>query len=562
MHSLTLAVIASIPIVVSLGLLIGLKWSGFKALGVGWLLAIFLGLTVWRMESLWVVAASIYGTLQAFEIILIIFGAILLMNYLDLSGAISTIRWHFSTISEDRRIQLLIIGLGFITIMEGAAGFGTPGALAAPLWIGLGFPPLAAAIFGIIFNAAQPPFGASGTPIIGGVGAVIEDVLDESISKEEFLAEVTAWTSLGTGLALSFWGVLCVFLLGFWFSKPGENSLKKGWNTLKPVLPFALFLGFLAGFSQFLIAWFIGPELPTIIAGFAVFIIGSIMAKKDILQPEKSWDFPDRNSWTDLWTGGLNLKNIGDAPKREMSVLKAWSPYLLVTGILLVTRWPGLGFVEILRQYSLTIPSILGTELSFTIEYLYLPGTMPFIPVAIASGLIYKMKFSKIEAAWKKSLKQVGPAALTLAVAVAMTQVMIQSSTNTADITGMMDVLSMFIASTAGSWFPAISPWIGVLGAFMTGSTTSSNILFSVMQHDAAANTGISRTVAVALQNIGSGIGNMLSILNIVAICSIVGLNGEEGEILHKAIIPTLIFGSATSLLGLILIYIVGVDVY
>lgn len=562
MEPLNLALIASIPILFSFGLLVGLKWSGFKALGIGWLIAIFLGLFVWEMETVWLAASSIYGALQAFEIVLIIFGAILLMNYLDLSGAISTIRWHFSTISDDRRVQLLLIGLGFITIMEGVAGFGTPGALAAPLWIGLGFPPLAAAVFGVVFNAAQPPFGASGTPVIGGIGAVIEDVLGEGITEAEFLAEVTAWTSVGTGLALSFWGVLCVFLLGYWFSSSGENSLMSGWKALKPVLPFALFLGLLAGISQFLVAWFVGPELPTIVAGFTVFIVGSIMAKKDIMQPDTPWNFPDRDSWTDLWTGGLKLENIGDNPAKEMSVLKAWSPYLLVTAILLITRWPGLGLVDLLKQYSLTLPAILGTDLSFTVEYLYLPGTMPFIPVAILSGLIYKMRFSNVELAWVKSLKQVGPAALTLAVAVAMTQVMIQSSTNNADIIGMMEALSMFIASTAGAWLPAISPWIGVLGAFMTGSTTSSNILFGVLQHDAAADTGISRVLVVALQNIGSGIGNMLSILNIVAICSVVGLHGEEGEILHKAVIPTLVFGVVISLLGLFLVYVLGVNAY
>ena len=155
-----------------------------------------------------------------------------------------------------------------------------------------------------------------------------------------------------------------------------------------------------------------------------------------------------------------------------------------------------------------------------------------------------------------------GPAALTLGLAVAMTQVMIQSSANPEGMLGMMEILSAFIASIAGWWLPAISPWIGVLGSFMTGSTTSSNILFSVMQHDAAAASGISRSMTVALQNIGSGIGNMLSILNIVAICSVVGLHGEEGEILHKALLPALIFGITASILGLIMIYVFGEGVY
>jgi len=112
------------------------------------------------MEPNWLLASAVYGALQVDIIILIVFGAILLMNYLEGSGAIATIRWYFGQIEEDRRIQVLLIGLGFMTIIEGAAGFGTPGALAAPLFIGLGFPPLAAAVFGLFFNAPNPPFGA------------------------------------------------------------------------------------------------------------------------------------------------------------------------------------------------------------------------------------------------------------------------------------------------------------------------------------------------------------------------------------------------------------------
>jgi hypothetical protein len=179
------------------------------------------------MEPAWWAAAAVYGALQALEIILIVFGAILLMNHLEGSGAVETIRRHFSQITEDRRVQVLLIGLGFVTLIEGAAGFGTPGALAAPLMVGLGFPALAAAVFGLMFNAPQPPFGAAGTPVIGGIGAVIDEgVLGSGVTLPTFLDEVTAWTALVTGTALVFWGLFGVFLLLFWFGRDEERSLR------------------------------------------------------------------------------------------------------------------------------------------------------------------------------------------------------------------------------------------------------------------------------------------------------------------------------------------------
>ena len=129
---LSLAFVGVIPIGVAFVLLAGLRWSAARAMGVGWLLAGGIGLTYWGMEIDWLAASAVYGAFQAVDIILIVFGAILLMNYLEGSGAIATIRWYFGQIEEDRRIQVLLIGLGFMTIIEGAAGFGTPGQYPTP----------------------------------------------------------------------------------------------------------------------------------------------------------------------------------------------------------------------------------------------------------------------------------------------------------------------------------------------------------------------------------------------------------------------------------------------
>jgi len=565
---LSLALVGAVPIGVAFVLLAGLRWSAARAMGVGWLLATAIGLTYWSMEPNWLVASAVYGALQAVDIILIVFGAILLMNYLEGSGAIATIRWYFGQIEEDRRIQVLLIGLGFMTIIEGAAGFGTPGALAAPLLIGLGFPPLAAAVFGLFFNAPNPPFGAAGTPVIGGTGAVIEPALSGSMSVGEFLSMVSAWSGVITGLTYVFWGLLGVFFLTYWFGDEDGRSVSSAARSTLPIAPFALLLGAVTGGTQLAIAWFVGPALPDIAAGFVVLAVGLLLANNDVLVPEREWDFPAESTWTDTWLGGLELDEIArDQPNKEMPVLLAWTPYLLVALALLVTRWPDLtvGGVAVLgwiQSFTVGLDSILGTDLGYTLQYLYLPGTMPFIPIAILTGLLHRMDTSEMGAAWRRSIAQVAPAALTLIIAVSMTQVMIQSQTNTADLLGMMEALSRALAMGAGGLLPMVSPWVGAIGSFMTGSNTSSNILFSVLQYDAAQTIGLSRTIVVSLQNVGGGLGNMVSVLNVAAICGVVGITGREGDLLRKAVVPMALFALFAGLFGMLLTYVLVPGLY
>jgi lactate permease len=215
-----------------------------------------------------------------------------------------------------------------------------------------------------------------------------------------------------------------------------------------------------------------------------------------------------------------------------------------------------------IQSFTVGLDSILGTDLGYTLQYLYLPGTMPFIPIAILTGLLHRMDTSEMGAAWRRSIAQVAPAALTLVIAVSMTQVMIQSQTNTADLLGMMEALSRALAMGAGGLLPMVSPWVGAIGSFMTGSNTSSNILFSVLQYDAAQTIGLSRTIVVSLQNVGGGLGNMVSVLNVAAICGVVGITGREGDLLRKAVVPMALFALFAGLFGMLLTYVLVPGLY
>jgi lactate permease len=407
----TLALAGAAPIAAVFVLMAGLRWSAARAMAVGWALAAALGLALWRMEPAWLAAAAVYGALQALEIVLIIFGAILLMLHLSASGALDTIRAHITGLVADRRIQVLLIGMGFMMVIEGAAGFGTPGALAAPLLIGLGFPPLAAVVFGLVFNAPQPPFGAAGTPVIGGVGAVVdEQVLVGEMTPAAFLDGVSGWTGVVTGAVLVAWGLFAVFLLLLWFGRGEERSFGGALRGVLPVAPFALLLGVLGGGVQFAVAWLFGPELPDIASGFVVLGVGALLARRGVLVPKEAWAFAPAGEWPPHWSGGLapagaatgasggadpaadheghagttGAQDAGSPaaavsaaapPERQMSVLMAWTPYLLVALVLLVTRWPGLDLAAVLRSYSLDIERVLGQDLSYSLRPLYLPGS-------------------------------------------------------------------------------------------------------------------------------------------------------------------------------------------
>jgi lactate permease len=318
-----------------------------------------------------------------------------------------------------------------------------------------------------------------------------------------------------TSAALALWGVLMVFLLLLWFGRESERTLRGALAGTLPVMPLALVLGTVAGATQLAVAAAFGPELPNIAAGFTVLGLGVLLVRRGLLVPGHTWDFPAPGSWPAAWRGNAGGTVDQERPAEaagapSMSVLLAWTPYLIVALVLIVTRWPGLGLDLWLRERSLDVARIAGQDLSFSLRYLYLPGVIPFIPVALLTAVLHRMDGRAVAAAWRTSIRQIVLPAVTLIVAVSMTQVMIQSATNTLGMPGMMEALSQAAARGAGPLLPAMAPWIGTLGTFMTGSTTSSNVLFAALQHDAAAEVGISRTVVVALQNTGGGIGTNL----------------------------------------------------
>ncbi|MBU8913618.1 MAG: L-lactate permease [Spirochaetales bacterium] len=548
------ALLASLPILVTIALMVGFNWPAKRVMPIAWVIALAIAASYWRMPVRWLAGATVSGLLSAFNILLIVFGAILLMNTLKHSGAINAINGTFHRISPDRRIQAIVVAFLFVSFIEGAAGFGTPAALAAPLLVSLGFPPLAAVILTLVGDSTAVSFGAVGTPIIGGVARVLdspgvrEAVAGYGWSWETFIGQIGLWSALPHFVVGTVMPLVIVMILTKFFGP--KRSFKEAFE----VAPFALFAGLSFSIPYVLIAAFVGPELPAILGALIGLTVTILAARRGFLMPQKAWDFGSTDSWDDEWlstAGGGHETRARDQAAAEahggehrIGPLLAWLPYLLVALILVATRIPAFGIKQLITAPGVTIrwDGILDTTLNYTLQLLYLPGTVPFILVSLVTIGLHRMRREEATEAWSLSVKQIGPALIALVFAVAMVNVMRFSGNNPLDRPDMISALSEAAARALSPVWTFVAPFVGALGTFMTGSNTVSNVLFAGFQYGVAAEAGLSRTIIVGLQVVGGAAGNMICVHNVVAASTTVGVLGREGRIIRTNLLPAAIY--------------------
>lgn len=541
------AFLAFLPILVTIVLMAAFNWPAKRALPLAWVLSACITLTTWQMDFQYVLGYSLFGALKAIDILIIIFGAILILNTMKQSGAMASINNGFMKITKDRRIQAIIIGWMFGAFIEGAAGFGTPAAICGPLLVGLGFPPLAAAMVALVFNSTPVSFGAVGTPIFGTMSTIAGNLQAVGVDSEAFKLIMTKWIAIPHGLAGTFIPLLGICLLTKFFGK--EKSIKPALAAA----PFAIFAGLVFVIPYIITASLLGPEFPSLIGAFIGLPIVLWAAKTGFLTPKTPWDFPHKSKWEKDWKSVTDSGDVGEA---KMSLARAWAPYVLIAIILIVTRIPSLGLKEILAAQEIVISNILGIEnLNYTLKWAYLPGTVPFILVAVITHLIHGMSGQQIKTAWANTFKQLTGAALALLAGVAMVQLMLNSDVNAGGLDSMMTAMAKAAASISGDAYPFLAPFIGMLGAFMSGSNTVSNILFSSFQFETASILGMPEVLIVALQVIGGAVGNMICVNNVVAVCATVGCIGVEGKIIRRNAIPCFIYGIVVATAVAIMIY-------
>lgn len=540
-----LALLALLPILTALVLMVAFRVPATRAMPLAWLVAAACAFFGWDLEISYIAAMSIHGAITAVGVLVIIFGALIILATLQNSGGMETIQYGMQKISPDSRVQAIIIGCMFTAFIEGAAGFGTPAALAAPLLLSLGFPPLSAAIFCLVLNSFPVTFGAVGTPIIMGfeyINPMVQLAIDSGAdgvnfhSVAEFQKIIGQWAMI-LHAAMIF--ILPVFMLGFITRFFGPD---RRWADGFKAWKFSIFASTSYFIPSFLFAWFVGPEFPALIGGLTGLGIVVIGAKKGFLLPKEIWTFGDPSGWDPQWSG--TISGGSTEFKSHMSQFKAWMPYLLIGLILVATRIPALGLKSILAGIVIRFPHILGYEnVNNALQPLYLPGTIPFMLVALLTIYFHGMGSGKAALAWKQALGNLKNPAIALISATALVSIFRLSEQNPADLPSMPMALAEFVSSTAGGTWPMFAGFIGGLGSFITGSNTISDLLFGEFQWGVAESGGFSRQIMVAAQGVGGAFGNMVCINNVVAVCAVVGLVGKEGDILKKTAIPFVFYG-------------------
>jgi len=572
--------VAAIPLLLAGILLVGFLWPATRAMPIAWVAALAVGYFAWNMPVNWLAAASAVGVITAITILWIVFGALVLLYTLMEAGAFDRINRGFATVSDDRRVQIVLIAFFMATFIEGAAGFGTPAAVVAPLLLGLGFPALAAVVAGIIGHIIAVTYGAVGTPIIVGIQNPMENVeftrtaIEEGgMTVQEFSVEVAAWAATYHALVGFMMPLFAVGMVVYFFGDPDERSLAPAWE----VAPLCLFAGISFAVPYWISAWFLTAEFPSLIGSMVGGTIVLSVLRAGYFLPDDEWEFPEREKWADHWVGtiepGQSNGSNGGSPEAEaadlsggedMSLLKAWSPYIALVILLVITRAvdPISNFIGS-DPFVIGFSDILGTTLGGSFAWMSVPGFWLIVSAVLAIP-IFGMSGQEVGDAWKEAGRKIVSPFIALVFVIAMVQVMLQSGAHPGapEVGSMIVLLAQTTADTLGPAYPAFASLIGALGAAMAGSNTVSNITFGAFQFEAATQLGLPRTIIVGAQAVGGAIGNLVAIHNLVAALATVGLLGQEGRVMRLNMIPLLYYATGVGLLCLLFSYVLFPGVF
>jgi len=508
------AFLAALPILVLLVLMVGLRWSaarsGLAAFGVALAVGVLafqfprqMDPTITLLEGLGGLGAEAVFTALT---ILWIIGPALGIHHLQLrTGAAEVLRAWLGQFASDPRILALLIAWFFVLFMEGAAGFGASVALAAPFLVGAGFTPVAAVTITLVGHVVGVSFGAVGTPIIPQIASTGLSGLE--------LARAT-----GPYHTLLGWVPLGIMVMMTHRSMPEAEGRRSttgvaGW-TLLAFLTFTL---------PYTLLWaLVGPELPTLagaLFGGGAFVLLLALRSRSRRSPGAA------------------------APPSAREVLRAASPYLVLVALVLATRLvPPLQ--DLVRGVSMEW-SLHGGAFRGGIELLYHPGSILLAGFA-AGALLQRASLGTTGLVVRDATLQLLPVAVALVAMLGLARVTVHA--------GMTEVLALTAAGVAGGAWPFFAPLVGVLGTFVSGSATASNILFTDLQQETARALDLPVDRVVGAQTFGAAVGNMVCPHNVIAAGATVGLAGREGEILRRTLGAALLYAFLGGGLALVLI--------
>ncbi|UOO77727.1 L-lactate permease [Neisseria sp. Dent CA1/247] len=462
-------------------------------------------------------ANVISGLISTLTPITVIFGAIMFNRMMETAGCIEVIRKWLGNINPNPVAQLMIIGWAFAFMIEGASGFGTPAAIAAPILMSLGFNPLRVAIFTLVMNSVPVSFGAVGTPTWFGFAPLnLEHADIMSIGRQ-------------TGL-IHFFAAFIIPLIGLSFITSWQEIRKNfvfiAISVMSCTIPYVLLAA-------------VNEEFPALVGGAIGLLISVAVANKGI---GLSKDYPkDPN-----------------AEKLPIAVVaKALAPLGMLIGFLVITRIKQLGIkglltdtrplfnipmgifdFELTRSLTLVFKNILGEAVNDRYQTLYVPAWIPFVITVLIAIWFYRIKFADAKAFYVATFNQTKKPLLALMGALVMVKLMMVGGDSS-----MVKTIGTEFAAMAGEHWVYFAPYLGAIGAFFSGSNTVSNLTFGPIQQQIALDTGLSVTLILALQSVGGAMGNMVCINNIIAVCTVLNVQNKEGEIIKKTVIPMFIYG-------------------
>lgn len=447
-------------------------------------------LIIWKMPVMAVATASLEGFAMAlWPIVIVIIAAVFTYNLTVYTGAMDVIKRMITSVSADSRILVLLIGWCFGGFLEGMAGFGVAIAIPASMLYALGFDPIIAILACLIANGCPTMFGSIGIPTTTLASVTGLDAVALAFTQ-----------TLQTAPLLFISPFLMVMLVG------------KGFKSLKGIVPFICVASLSFVIPEMIAAKFIGADLPVIIASVCSLICSfayATMIKKKEVPSEYLMDIPQNDDKITL-----------------NKALIAWSPFILIFVLLLLTSKLVPFINEPLSAIKTSIVIYQGAGASpYTFTWINTPGVLILIS-GIIGGFIQKCKIKDLFKVMKDTVIQMSKTICTMLGVLACAKIMGYS--------GMISAISTFFVTILGSFFPLASPLIGALGTFVTGSGTSSEVLFGNVQLEAAKAIGVSEYWLVAANSLGTSAGKMLAPQSIAIGCAACGLQGKDGEILSK----------------------------
>ena len=492
-------ILALLPIAWLIIALSVLNIPGYKACPIALVLAYVLAVLLWKMPFIDSITAVLEGFAMAvWPIVTVIIAAIFTYNVCVRTGNMEIIKKMLASVTKDKRVLVLIIAWGFGGFMEGMAGFGTAVAIPASMLVGLGFDPIFSAVVCLIANASPTAFGSIGIPTT-------------TLAKVAGLDPIAL--SVATVTHLSPFIILTPFILVFLMGK-STGRLK---NAFKGVGIITLISGLSFLIPEYLVAKFLGAELPVVI-GSVCSMLCTIAAAKIFVKGDIDPRFRMKQEDTKENTKSITRKKA----------LDAWSPFVLIFVLLLGTSKlvPQLNSLLATVKNSVVIYTGEGAS-AYTFSWLATP-TLWIILAAFIGGKIQGASISQLIKIFKESVMQMIKTIITIITIIATAKIMGYS--------GMIASIALMLVTVTGSFYPLFAPLLGSIGTFVTGSGTSSSILFGGLQSETAAALNLNQTWIAASNTAGATAGKMISPQSIAIAVAATNLFGKENELLYGTI--------------------------